>query len=359
MLAVGALLVLLLWPEALVGPSFQMSFAAVLAIVALHGAAPVRRFLAPREEAWWQRGIRWLAMLLLTGIVIELALMPIGLFHFHRAGVYGALANVVAIPLTTFVTMPLVALALLLDLVGAGAALWWLAGQSIKLLLGLAHWTAARPGAVNLLPTMGLGSVLLFASGGLWLALWRGKVRLWGLAPAAAGALSLMTLRAPDLLVSGDGRHVGISGEAEGELLVLRAGRSDFARENLLEAAGMAGGTRLLDKWPGARCNPDFCAIILRRGGRDWRLLLSRGQDFAPERELAAACDRADIVIADRWLPRSCQPRWIKADRRMLQRTGGLAIDLSESEVTTVAQTQGRHGWWLGGTPPSDRYKPQ
>lgn len=359
MLAVGAVLVLLLWPEALVGPSFQMSFAAVLAIVALHGAAPVRAFLAPREEPWWQRGLRRFAMLLLTGIVIEFALLPIGLFHFHRAGVYGALANVIAIPLTTFVTMPLIALALLFDLAGAGAPLWWLAGKSLELLIGLAHWTAARPGAVSLLPAMGLEPVLLFVAGGLWLALWSGRIRLLGLVPALAGAVALLFLRTPDVLVSGDGRHVGITGEAKGELLVLREGKSDFVRENLLEAAGMEGETRKLDDWPGAKCNDNFCAVTLRREGRDWRLLLSRGRDYVPERQLAAACDAADIVIADRWLPRSCQPRWFKADRKFLERTGGLTIDLGAGKVTTVSESQGGHGWWRAAAPPQERPKAQ
>ena len=105
MVAAAVMFVLLLWPESLVGPSFQMSFAAVLAIVALHGCAPVRAFLAPREEGVLGWAGRRLAMLLLTGVVIELALMPIVLFHFHRAGLYGAVANVIAIPLVTFVTM--------------------------------------------------------------------------------------------------------------------------------------------------------------------------------------------------------------------------------------------------------------
>ncbi len=60
MVAVAAVVVLALWPEALVGPSFQMSFAAVISIVALHEAAPVKRFLAPREEAWFTRwGRAW------------------------------------------------------------------------------------------------------------------------------------------------------------------------------------------------------------------------------------------------------------------------------------------------------------
>jgi competence protein ComEC len=345
MVAVAAFVVLLFWPEALVGPSFQMSFAAVIAIVALHGAAPLRAFNAPREAPFWARWGRGLAMLLLTGIVIELALMPIGLFHFHRAGVYGALANVVAIPLTTFVSMPLIALALLFDTVGLGAPFWWLAGKSLELLLALAHWTAARPGAVSTLPAMGRGAFALFVAGGLWLALWHGKVRALGLAPALAGLALLAMLRAPDVLISGDGRHVGITGVGE-ELLVLRESRSAYARENLTEIAGMAGETRPLAEWPGAQCNADFCAARLRRGGRDWHLLIARGKDLVPVRALAAACERADVVIADRRLPHACKPRWLKADRALLSQTGGLALDLRGGQIRTVAQDQGEHGWW-------------
>jgi len=349
---------LLFWPEAIVGPSFQMSFAAVIAIVALHGAAPIQAFLAPREEGWLTRAGRNLAMLLLTGVVIELALMPIGLFHFHQSGVYGALANVVAIPLTTFVSMPLIALALLLDTVGLGAPVWWLAGLSLDALLGLAHFTASQPGAVSTMPAMGRGAFLLFAAGGLWLALWNGRVRLWGLVPAGIGALLLATLTPPDLLVSGDGRHVGLTGEVPGELLVLREGRDGYARDTLLELAGMSGTPRSLDQWPGARCNADLCVVQLRRGGRDWHVLMTRTRDRLPERELAAACERVDLVISDRWLPRSCRPTWLKADRRYLDRSGGLAIDLGDQEVVSVADSQGDHGWWTGPAPRRPRPAP-
>lgn len=129
MVAIAAFLVLLFWPEALFGPSFQMSFSAVIAIVALHGADPIKRFLQARDESVMFRLGRQLAMLLLTGLVIEIALMPITLFHFHRTGVYGALANVIAIPLTTFATMPLIALALFLDLFGVGGPVWWAVGN--------------------------------------------------------------------------------------------------------------------------------------------------------------------------------------------------------------------------------------
>lgn len=355
MIAVAAFVVLLLWPEALVGPSFQMSFAAVIAIVALHGSAPMRAFNAPREQAWWAKGLRSVTGLLLTGVVIELALMPIVLFHFHRAGLYGALANVVAIPLTTLASMPLIALALLADSVGAGAPFWWLAGKSLELLLALAHWTAAIPGAVTMMPSMGQGAFALFLAGGLWLALWQARSRLWGLVPALIGVLLLTQVRAPDLLISGDGRHVGITGQAPGELLVLRESRSGYTRDNLIESAGMNGQTRLLESWPGARCNRDFCAVMIEREGRQWQLLIGRGTEYVSERGLAAACERVDIVIAPRYLPWSCKPRWIKADRRMLDQSGGLTIDLTKGEVRSVADDQGQHGWWK---PPASRPRP-
>lgn len=344
MVAVAAGFVLLLWPESLVGPSFQMSFSAVLAIVALHNSAPVKAFLAPREESWLAHGRRRVAMLLLTGLVIEIALMPIVLFHFHRAGIYGALANVVAIPLVTFVSMPLIAIALAFDLVGAGAPFWWLAGQSLDLLLGIAHLTSGQPGAVKLMPQMGLGTLALFVFGGLWLALWQGRKRLLGLVPAGIAAAMLAFTPTPDVLVSGDGRHVGII--EGGRLIMLREGRSDYARENLMELAGMEGEPVTITDWPGAQCSRDFCVLALERAGRPWHIMMARSRDRIEERALAAACERADIVIADRWLPRSCQPLWLKVDRRFLGQSGGLALFLEEERFTSVAMSEGQHGWW-------------
>ncbi|OYX66645.1 MAG: metal-binding protein [Sphingomonadales bacterium 32-64-17] len=347
MVAVAAVIVLLLWPESIVGPSFQMSFAAVIAIVALHNSGWVKAFLAPRDEPRLARLARQTAMLLVTGLVIELALMPIVLFHFHRAGVYGALANVIAIPLVTFVSMPLIALALALDLIGAGAPLWWLAGQSLDLMLAIAHFTAAQPGAVKLFPHPGSWTMALFVAGGLWLALWQGRARAWGLAPVALATILMLSTPVPDLLVSSGGRHVGIT-TADRRLVMLRDTNSAYTRDNLMQLAGVDAEPVSLADWPGARCSQEFCSVTLERGGRAWHLLLARSDLIVEERALAAACRRADIVVADRWLPRSCQPRWLKADRHMLGVSGGLAIRLDPPEVTTVAQGQGEHGWWRG-----------
>ncbi|MFM5908491.1 MAG: ComEC/Rec2 family competence protein, partial [Novosphingobium sp.] len=357
MVAVAAFLVMVFWPEAVVGPSFQMSFAAVISIVALHEAKAVRTFMAPREEPWWLRYLRHIAMLVLTGLVIELALMPIGLFHFHRAGAYGALANVIAIPLTTFVSMPMIALALLFDAIGAGAPFWWLAGKSLQFLLWIAHFVAAQPGAVTHLPAMDRLGFALFVAGGLWLALWHGRIRLLGFVPVALGTISLATITPPDLLISGDGRHVGITGFPGEDLVVLRETRSEYTRSNLTELAGMSGSTRRIDDLPEARCSPEFCALDLERGGRTWHLLMARGGDWVARRDLVAACAASDIVIADRWLPRACRPKLMKADRSMLSKTGGVTINLESGEVRTVAEGQGSHRWWQ---PDSRRpYKPR
>ncbi|MXO74102.1 DUF4131 domain-containing protein [Altererythrobacter aerius] len=345
MVAAAAFVVMLFWPEAVASPGFQMSFAAVIAIVALHGAGPVRAFLAPREESWLERMARRLLMLLLTGVVIELTLMPIVLFHFHRAGFYGALANVVAIPLVTFVTMPLIAAALLFDLVGAGAPLWWLTGKSLSLLLDIAQFTASQPGAVKLMPQMSWIAFALFVGGGLWLALWQGRRRLFGLIPVAVASGLLITTPVPDILVASDGKHVGVTGEGE-RLIVLREGRSTFARDNLLELAGMQGEPLPIGEWSGARCSRDFCTMTIHRGGRDWTVLMARNRSRIEERALSAACQLSDIVIADRWLPRSCRPRWLKADRRYLTESGGLAIDLDDAHVRSVAEGQGALPWW-------------
>ena len=55
LIAAGALVVLLFRPEALAGPSFQMSFASVTAIVALHSTGWARRLFQRRDEGMLAR----------------------------------------------------------------------------------------------------------------------------------------------------------------------------------------------------------------------------------------------------------------------------------------------------------------
>lgn len=347
LVATGALIVLLLWPEALVGASFQLSFAAITAIVALHEHPRIKAWMMQRDERLSMRIVRSLSGLLLTGIVVELALAPIALFHFHKSGLYGALANIVAIPLTTFIVMPLEALALLLDLVGLGGPFWWATGQSLSLLLWIARTVAELPGAVATLPSIPLGAFAAMIGGGLWILLWRERPRWLGCVPLAAGALLALMMPAPDILVTGDGRHLAIRG-SDGQVALLRPRAGDYVRDLLAERAGETDPLEDLDTLSGARCGRDLCLVTLEKGGRIWRIGATRSVYRLPWESFVATCRSVDIIVSDRRLPRGCTPSWLKADRVLLEKTGGLAISLANPQVQSVFGSRDDHPWLRG-----------
>ena len=345
LVAAGALLVLLWRPESLAGPSFQLSFAAVTAIVALHESAAMQRFLARRDEVLPLRWARGIAGLLVTGLVVEVALAPIALFHFHKAGLYGALANVVAIPLTTFVIMPAEALALLFDSVGLGAPFWWIAEQALRALIGLAHAVAGTPGAVATLPAFPAWGFALAVAGGLWILIWRSSWRWAGGVPLALGMAALLVQPRPDLLVTGDGRNIAASVPGGGYAL-LRDRAGDFVRDAMSEAAGIDTALGALANLDHVECNPDFCRWRQGQGSRQRTILASRGRDRIEGADMAAACAAADVVISDRWLPRECVGRWLTIDRDSLAESGGLAIYLGERpRVVTALRAGDEHPW--------------
>jgi competence protein ComEC len=347
LVAAGALIVLVWRPESLAGPSFQLSFAAVTAIIALHESRPMRAFLARRDETWLFRLGRGVAGLLITGLIVEVALAPIALFHFHKAGLYGALANVVAIPLTTFVIMPFEALALLFDTIGAGAPFWWITEQALRLLLWLAHAVADAPGAVATLPSFPPWGFGLAVFGGLWILLWQTRWRHAGFVPLAIGAATLLFQPRPDLLVTGDGRHIAAA-LPDGSYALLRDRAGDYIRDTMAEAAGTDMPLAALAGLGHVECNRDFCRWKQGRGRAQYVILASRGRDRIEGADMAAACAAADVVISDRWLPRECAGRWTTIDRDSLAASGGLALYLGETPkaVATLKAGDG-HPWRL------------
>ncbi len=345
LLAFGALFILLFWPEALAGPSFQLSFAAVTTIVVLHDLPWVQRITDTTESSVIAKLVRGLVSLLLTGLAIELVLAPIALFHFHKTGVYGALANMVAIPLTTFVIMPTEALALLFDIFGIGAPFWWVAGQGVEIILWIAHRINGLPGSVSMLPSMPCWAYGAMVAGGLWFALFRTRMRYAGAIPFILGAIAMISAPRPDILVTGDGKHLAITNPA-GEFALLRDRAGDYVRSALAENAGIESEAVAIESWPGVECSPDICIIAIKRNDRVWRILATRTRYLIPSMEMAAACKRVDIVISDRWLPSSCKPRWLKADRGKLSETGGLAFYLGEGRIESVNADMKHVPWY-------------
>ncbi len=150
-LAVAALVVLAVQPEAIVTPGFQMSFAATAALVALVEAWPRRpkEISAPWPILLVQRSGAWLGAAVLASLVAGAATGPFAMQHFNRTAMYGLLANLTVAPISDFLVMPMLALGALLEPLGLGAPFLWLAGQGIGATLAVGGWVAGLPGAVR------------------------------------------------------------------------------------------------------------------------------------------------------------------------------------------------------------------
>jgi competence protein ComEC len=345
LLAVAALTLLALRPESLVGASFQLSFAAVAAIIALHSTAWARRHFTRREEGHIARIGRTVYAMFATSVAVELAMIPLSLYHFHRAGLYSVAASLIALPLTTLVIMPLEGAALFLDIAGLGAPAWYLCGKAIALLLWISHKVGNASGAVTMLPSMPQWAFAAIVGGGVWLCLWNSRVRLLGLVPFVIGALGAALSPAPDLLVTNDGMHLAVVA-ADGRPAILRDRSGDFVQQLLAESSGYDGDPDFLSEVPFADCSNDSCVAEVERGRRRWRILATRSRNTIAWADLTSACAQADIAVSDRRLPRGCNPKWLKLDKTMLRQTGGIAVYLGGNpRIETVAAQVGAHPW--------------
>ncbi len=341
LLAAGAFVILLVRPEALMGPSFQMSFAAVAAIVALYETTFAKRMFGPDAQVGWGLlMLRGLLALVATGFVAEVALSPIGLFHFQQSGLYGMMANLLAIPLASFGIIPALVLGLLGDALGLGAVSYRPAGWMVEGLLDIAYWTAALPGAVARLPVMPSMAFGLIVLGGLWLILWRTNLRLGGVPMVIAGAVLALMSPPPDLLVSRDGRHVALR-TAEGPLAFLRPRTGAILQESWSAAVGNDNIARKFDDVPGMNCSHDSC--LGQVGSRT--LFATRSREMLMQDSMQPACEAADIVVSERRLPDWCSPRWLRLDQQALERRGAVAIWLESGRVRGARDNLGDHPW--------------
>ena len=349
LLAAGGFVILAVRPEALLGPSFQLSFAAVTGLVALFNSRVGRWLTTPRQDAGWvSRTLQHLLGLVVTGVIAEALLSATALFHFNTTGAYGVVANLIAIPWTSFVVMPLLVVALALDPLGLAAPVWWAVGHALDALIGLAAAVAAWPGSVVRLGLMPVSAYALLVGGGLWLFIWQSRLRWLGAVPIAAGAVLALSARPPDLLVSADGHHVGILLDAYDDdgprLALLRERTGDFLRDAWGGVTAATADAAIADL-PDADCSVDACVARIVRAGTTTRLLATLSRDRIERPAFAPACAAADIVVSDRRLPSWCAPRWLKLDRTALGKTGAVAIWLTPRRVETVGALTGDHPW--------------
>ncbi|MGC8470410.1 MAG: ComEC/Rec2 family competence protein, partial [Acetobacteraceae bacterium] len=342
-LALAATILVLVAPEAVMGVSFQMSFAAVLALIAGYEALRPALARAAAARTLWRRIGTEALFLALTSLLAGGASAPFAAYHFGRFQPYFVFANVLAVPLTAFWVMPFGLLALALMPLGLGALALVPMGWGVAGLILLARTVAAWPAATLAVPPMPGWGLVLVGFGMVWLGLWRRSHRLLGLLPLALGLASPLLTRPPDILVSPRARLIAFRAP-DGVVWRQRlGGSSKFVREEWRRVLGGAPARAFPrdGSAPGLACAGGACRLRGKRGGPPALLLLKGAA--APAR-----CRGFALVVSASPLRGSCRadaPALI--DRFTVWRDGAAAAWLGSrpARVVTDRSARGARPW--------------
>jgi competence protein ComEC len=340
LIAFAALAVLVVAPFALIGVSFQMSFAAVAALICFF------EWIGPWWIMWYGRSgfvrkaFMYLIGIFLTSVIAGAVTGLYCLYHFQSFAVYGVLSNMMAVPLTGVVIMPAAILSLFLMPFGVEGFALQVMEWGAMWMLAIAHWAAGLDGAV-LHVRQWSGVTFAFLCVGTVLFLlwegWRGKAVAGAL--IAAGLVVTCFTPFPDVVVSGTGKLVAVRA---GEDLFLSSGRREkFVAENWMRLAGMEGRRAesfYADGSP-VLCDADACRM--ERDGRKVSLVKTN-KGFYED------CRWADVVIAEIPEPKeACRDGAVVLDLYDFKDNAAHAIYLEDLRVRSVGGEGGDRPWTM------------
>ncbi len=331
-LALAAAILLLARPQDVVEPGFQMSFAAVAALIAVAEGEEGRARIKPRGVLTaYLRGI------VLTSLVGSLATLPFALFYFGRATHYAVLGNLLAMPVMGLWVMPAAALSVTLMPFGLERLPLNLLGLGIQVMVALGKWVAHLPGAVTLVPAMPMSALVFMTAGGLWLVIWRKSWRWWGLLLVLSGIGVAWREPLPDILVAPDALTVALRG-SDGLLHFVRKPADKYIARDWLRRDG---DVRDVDDALGMSamgCDGLGCVI-------QGKALIA--VSFRPE-SLGEDCDRARVLVsaAD---ASGCKGPAVMIDRKAAAQGEGWRISLSPAPAAeSVRAYRGERPWVTG-----------
>lgn len=342
--AIAALVILAVMPESLLDAGFQMSFAAVVSLIAAYEAIRDRSETSERR-GWLLAAAFFFGGILLSTVIASLSVAPFGAYHFHRSQQYALIANLIAVPICNLIIMPMALLTLVVMPLGLEALPLALMGYGIDSMTATAYRVAALPGAIAYIPAMPAASFALMVLGGLWLTLWQTRWRMLGLVAIGAGVLTMGEAERADIIAGRGGALVAVRG-SDGRLIANGSRSGAYELKRWLEhdgdsrAAGEALRTKSVFRCDGVGCVAD---------AQDLRIAVHRHPAATAE-----DCLRADILIAGPRRPKDCTRPLAVVDRSRLRAEGTHAIYLARDEVTerpvigrieTVAEKRGARPW--------------
>lgn len=315
-LAVSGVAALLIMPDVALGPSFQMSFAAVMVIVAWY---ETRRDRLPDEERAARRSGflgTYFGAITATTICATAATAPFAAYHFQRIAVHSLPSNLVATPVVGVVVMPMALLGFLLYPFGLDQPAWIAMGWGVEAMLAVSYWVASWPFATLDLAAFGAAAMASMAFGLAWLALWTTRLKWAGLLPLVAGlSMAAAPMPKPDVYVDAAGRATAVRGP-DGTLQILGGRFANFAASAWLTADGDSRNPRTATAE--ARCDSHGCTAPLAGGGH-----LSLAWSYAA---LAEDCGRARIIVTRLIAPPGCRNAALVIDGADLARHGAAAL---------------------------------
>jgi competence protein ComEC len=236
-LALAAIVVLAISPHEVVGPSFQMSFAATAALIGAYAAWSQRpsRTGSPalRGHALLRVGrlvFIYAAGLAVTSLLAGAATAIFGAYHFQRVSPLGLLANLAAMPVVSLLVMPFAVLGLIAMPFGLDGLAFAVMGEGLRLMLGIAEWVSERS-PLDAIGMIAQGAVICLTVALILATLLTTWLRLAALPFLLAGIAFCFFPPQPKIFISEDGRLVALR-TADGKIAVNRSRPNDFALQN-------------------------------------------------------------------------------------------------------------------------------
>jgi competence protein ComEC len=332
--ALAAAFVLAVEPESLVGVSFQMSFGAVVALIAVYETYGSRLGHLLHRPSWPGRVLAYAGAVVVTTVVVTIGTDPFSVYHFHHVALYSPLANVVAVPLSALWTLPWGVVTCLLMPFGLERFALVPMGWGIDATIAVAQAVSALPGNVWPMPRLPAAGLAVVALGGLWLCLWRQPWRRWGVVAIAAGLAGMGLTRPPDIVIADLGRFLAVRAPSGHYWATTNRGEQ-------IEASFLAEETGLdVGSWPppGTAGALDCAGELCRYAARGRNVAIVTGAAALP-----IACDGVDAVVSQVPAGFRCRSILPVVDRIDSWRLGAVALWLGDSGVT-IESANGSRG---------------